>query len=84
MFLPEPNRITINHPMADEVSIIDHQYAYCESGVSSEIAFFVRDKWVTDILPEFAEYADARGGDTLVYCHVPNDLLASFVGEYRA
>ena len=84
MFLLEPNRITINHPMADEVSIIDHQYAYCVPGESSEVAFFVRDKWVTDILPEFAEYADALAGDTLVYGHVPNEMLDAFLAEYRA
>lgn len=84
MFIPEPNRIPINHPLADEVSIIDHAHAYCEPGISSEIAFFVRDAWVTDVLSEFADYADAPAGDTLVYCHVPNDEIDSFLETYRA
>lgn len=74
----------LNHPMADKISIIDHEHAYATQGVSSEIAFFMGKHWVTEIIEPFADYADSPAGDTLVYGHVPNEMLDAFLAEYRA
>lgn len=76
----------ISHPMADTISIIKEVSngirAYA-GHFSSEIAFFKDGKWVTDILPEFAEYADGDPeDDTLVYCWVPDSLIVDFVNKY--
>lgn len=75
--------IAINHPMADQISIQDSEYHYCTPGVSSEIAFFMNRKWVTDPIAPFAEYHEAAY-DTAVYGHVPNELIESFLEEYKA
>ncbi len=74
----------LNHPMADKISIIDHQHAYATQGVSSEIAFFMGKDWVLDIIEPFADYADDEAGDTRVYAYVPNEMLDAFLAEYRA
>ena len=73
----------LNHPMTDEISIIDHEHAYARKGSTSEIAFFMNRNWVTDIIEPFAPYADSIAGDTLVYAYVPNELIDEFVSEYR-
>lgn len=81
---PNSKSIRLNHPMANRVSIIDHEYAYCVPGVSSEIAFFIDRNWITTYIEPFAEYADdVEGNDTLVYADVPNELLNTFLDEYR-
>ena len=74
----------LNHPMADKISIIDHEYAYATQGFSSEIAFFKGNNWVLDIIKPFGPYADSMAGDTRVYGHVPNGLIESFLETYRA
>lgn len=80
MFLIEPRRVKIRHPKADEISIIDHEYAYCGEG-TSEIAFFLNGKWVTERIEPFSEYIDTIGGDTAVYGWVPNELIEAFLDE---
>ena len=76
--------IKLNHPMADEISIIDHEHAYARQGSTSEIAFFKNRKWVLDIIEPFGAYADSEAGDTRVYAYVPNEMLDAFLAEYRA
>ena len=73
----------INYPMATHISVQDHSRHYCTPGVSSEIAFFKKGKWVVDIIPEFADYSDGDNcGDTLVYAHVPNELINKFLKKW--
>lgn len=74
----------INHPMADSMSIQDSEYHYCTTGKSSEIAFFMGKEWVTEIIPEFANYADTDAGDTRVYGWVPNEMIEAFLNDYKA
>lgn len=73
--------VNITHPMADEMSIIDHPLAMAGSG-SKEIAFFMNNEWVTDIISEFAEYADAQAMDTRVYGYVPIAAIDEFLDNY--
>lgn len=73
--------------MADEISIIKlgpggltaYSGEHC-----SEIAFFRNNDWVVKPLPEFAQYHDGSDGDTAVYGWVPDELIDSFISEYRA
>ena len=74
----------LNHPIADKISIIDHEHAYAIKGVSSEIAFFKGKNWVLDIIEPFDAYADSLAGDTRVYGYVPNEMIESFLEKYRA
>lgn len=76
--------IAINHPMADQISIQDSEYHYCTPGVSSEIAFFRGKEWVVAPIEPFAQYHDGCAYDTAVYGHVPNELIESFLEEYKA
>lgn len=78
------NVIKLNHPMADKISIIDHEHAYARQGSTSEIAFFMGKQWVTEIIEPFGAYADSMAGDTRVYAYVPNEMLDAFLAEYRA
>lgn len=74
----------ISHPMADEISVIDHDYAMATIGVSSELAFFNGGYWVTKTIPEFAQYAESYSGDTRVYGWVPNEMVEEFLKQYPA
>lgn len=78
------SRAAISHPMADEVSIVLGDQGYCRFPYSVELAFFMKGKWVCDILPEFAEYADGEAGGTRVYAYVPLSLLSSLLDTYPA
>ena len=80
-FTPNP-RVSINHPLADSISIQDHPFAYAGRG-HVEIAFFSNGEWVTDIIEEFAGYADAEAGDTRVYAYVPVAVLDPFMEKYQ-
>jgi hypothetical protein len=73
----------INHPMADMVSIINHQFAYATEN-SSELAFFSEGEWVVKPIPEFAEFHDGspEDFDTACYPYVPNELIEKFLEEY--
>ena len=82
--IPRPSVVKLNHPMANKISIIDHEHAYARQGSTSEIAFFMDKDWVTEIIEPFGAYADLPAGDTLVYGWVPNEILDSFLKEYAA
>lgn len=75
-------RAAISHPMADEVSIALGDQGYCTFPYTVELAFFMNGEWVTDVLPEFAEYADGPYMRTLVYSYVPLSLLSSLLDTY--
>ena len=79
-YLNDP--IRIDHPLANKISVQDSEYHHCVPGKSSEVAFFVNKKFQTEILKEFAEYADGVEGDTLVYSWVPNELVNEFVEKH--
>ena len=72
----------ISHPMANRISIQNGPHHYCTPGKSSEIAFFMGKQWVTEVIPEFAEYADTDAGDTRVYGWVPNELIENFLQNF--
>lgn len=49
-------KATLAHPMADEVSIAIGDGAYARFPHSVELAFFKNGDWVTEPLPELADY----------------------------
>lgn len=73
------NHIKIDHPLANKISVQNSEYHHCTPGKSSEIAFFLNNKFQTEIIEEFANYADGLEGDTLVYSFVPDDLIDEFI-----
>ena len=75
-------RAALHHPLADEISIALGDNGYCNFPHSVELAFFKNGEWVTDILPEFAAFADGIAGDTLVYARVPVLDFAQFITNY--
>lgn len=77
------DHVKIIHPLADRISVQDSYAHHCTPGVSSEIAFFLNNKFQTKVIKEFADYADRVEGDTLVYSFVPNDLIEKFLETYR-
>jgi hypothetical protein len=76
------NKIRIDHPLADKISIQDSAWHYCTPGESSEIAFFKNGEWVITPIAPFAKYHDGSTYDTAVYSHVPNQLIDSFLQEF--
>jgi hypothetical protein len=75
--------VLVNHPLANRMSIQDSSSHNCVQGISSEVAFFWGLKFQTIVLEEFAEYTDGADGDTRIYSYVPNELIESFLNEYR-
>jgi len=73
-------RIAITHNDADMISIAKGKGAYCGKS-SSEIAFFLKDKWVVKPVKGFAEYWQ-QTLDTAIYPWVPNELIDSFLDKY--
>ena len=73
----------IQHPLADEISIAIGDGAMASFPYTVELAFFKNGDWVSDILPEFAAYADGPAAETLVYCYVPLDVFANFLKAWR-
>jgi hypothetical protein len=67
----------IAHPMADEVSIAMGTGAYARFPYSVELAFFKDGEWVTDPLPEFADYYSHE-----VYPYVSLIDFAMFMENY--
>jgi hypothetical protein len=65
------------HPMADEVSIALGDGAYARFPHSVELAFFRNGEWVTEPLPEFADYYSAE-----VYPFVPLIEFAMFMENF--
>ena len=75
-------RALLHHPLADEISINLGDGGYCSFPYTVELAFFKNGEWVTDVLPEFAAYADGVVGTTLVYAGVPILYFAQFIENY--
>ena len=75
-------RASLLHPMADEISIALGDNGYCNFPHSVELAFFKKGEWVSDILPEFAAFADGPASDSLVYVGVPVLDFAQFITNY--
>ncbi len=76
-------KVDLVHPLADKVSILWGFGPYPSCMENREIAFFKNDKWVTTIIPEFAEYAEGEFV-TMVYGWVPMTEIVSFLMEYAA
>jgi hypothetical protein len=78
-------KIKINHSLADTISVVVGHGTY-SSKTQSELAFFHDGEWVTQIIPEFAEYHDGAPAesDTCVYPWVPNNLIDQFLDKHRA
>jgi hypothetical protein len=74
--------IKINHPLADRISVQNSPSHYAGEN-SSEVAFFRGGVFVTTPIEPFAKYAEAEAGDTRVYPWVPNEIIESFLEEYR-
>ena len=72
-------KAALAHPMADEVSIALGDGAYARFPYSVELAFFKNGEWVTDPLPEFADYYSSE-----VYPFVPLIEFAMFMENFRA
>lgn len=77
-------RYKIKHPIADTISVVNHQGAYAGEN-TSEIAFFHKGDWVVSPIEPFADYHDGspEDADTAVYHYVPNDLINAFLAENR-
>jgi len=78
-------KISIKHELADSVSIVGSNdegsglriYANEDS---VEIAFFKQGNWVTELIPEFTEYAEAPfDGEYSTYGWVPKNEVLSFL-----
>jgi hypothetical protein len=78
-------KIKINHVLADTVSVVSGVGTYSTT-TQSELAFFKDNEWVTEVIPEFAEYHDGspKYADTCVYPWVPNRLVDNFLDNHRA
>ena len=78
-------RIALTHSDADMMSISKGTGAYSDES-SSEIAFFLKGKWVVNPIEYFSSYHDGSPSDasTAVYGWVPNELIESFLYKYRA
>jgi hypothetical protein len=74
--------IKIKHPLADTISISTGEGIY-SGGATSEIAFFLNNKWVVTPIEPFADYHDGSPSDssTAVYPWVPNELIEAFILE---
>lgn len=78
-------RYSIKHPMADQISVVNHSLAYAGE-TTSEVAFFMKGEWVVAPIEPFADYHDGSpsDADTAVYGWVPNDLITAFLEENKA
>jgi hypothetical protein len=65
------------HQMADEVSIAIGDGAYARFPHTVELAFFKNGEWVTEPLPELADYYSAE-----VYPYVPLIEFAMFMENF--
>lgn len=71
-------KATIQHPLADEVSVAIGDGAMARFPYSVELAFFQSGEWQESILDEFAAY-HSNG----VYAYVPLEMFASFLEAWR-
>ena len=69
---------TIQHPLADEISIAMGDGAMARFPYTVELAFFKNGEWTTSILDEFAAYHSDG-----VYAYVPLALFAEFLENWR-
>ncbi len=74
-------RTAINHPHADEVSVVMGSGAYADFPHSVELAFFKGGKWVTYEMDELAKYCD-KTPDFPVYARVPLLDFAKFLQSW--
>lgn len=70
-------RAALAHPMADEVSIALGSGQYSRFPHSVELAFFRNGEWVTEPLPELADYYSHE-----VYPYVPLIDFAMFMENF--
>jgi hypothetical protein len=71
-------RAALAHPLADEVSIALGSGQYSRFPYSVELAFFKNGEWVTEPLPELAEYYSGE-----VYPFVPLIEFVMFLENFR-
>ena len=71
-------KATIQHPLADEISIAMGDGAMCNFPYSVELAFFRNGEWQDRILDEFAAYHSDG-----VYAYVPLEMFAEFLYRWR-
>lgn len=71
-------KATIQHPLADEISIAIGDGAMARFPFSVELAFFRDGEWLEDTMPEFAAY-ESMG----VYAYVPLEMFANFLEAWR-
>lgn len=71
-------KATLQHPLADEVSIAIGEGSYSRFPYTVELAFFKGGEWQNSILDVFAPYwADG------VYAYVPLNVFADFLENWR-
>jgi len=75
-------RVSIAHPLADEVSMNIGDGSYARFPYSVELAFFANGEWVEEILWEFEEWTVKEQDVTRVYSRVPLVWFAQFVEAY--
>ena len=71
-------KASIQHPLADEISIAIGDGAMARFPYSVELAFFKNGDWQESILDEFAPYHSSG-----VYAYVPLELFATFLENWR-
>ena len=76
-------KATIQHPLADEVSMAMGDGAMCIFPYSVELAFFKNGEWVEQMVPEFASHSYGPADGTRVYGHVPLWEFAAFLKDWR-
>jgi hypothetical protein len=76
------NTIKINHPLADRMSVQNSPSHYASES-SSEVAFFHGGVFVTTPIEPFTQYAEPQAADTRVYPWVPNEIIETFLEQYR-
>jgi len=76
-------RVSINHPLADTLSISTGMGTY-GGDYTSEIAFFRNREWVVTPIEPFSLYHDGSTSDTAVYGWVPNTIIDEFIERYAA
>lgn len=71
-------KATIQHPLADEISVAIGDGAMARFPYTVELAFFQNGEWQESILEEFAPYHSSG-----VYAYVPLELFANFLESWR-
>lgn len=77
-YIGNPDRLRLNHPLASMISY----FAEPTNESCFELAFFIKDTWVTEIIPEFSSYAELECGETRVYRFVPSKVLHDFLDSF--